>query len=1171
MAESPTMDSSGSGDKQLIPRFASFKPPLAPPAPPADHNNESHDRHGSDHPHHFSVVKPRERAKYKTLSPPHKEDTRGRRRRHVPQGHDSASVRRHFHERYGDPPKLGSFFPDFTEAPEHVESEEKNDLFFIDLEGDPYMLKYGMGNRYSVPKFPLFGGGRILGLPSNLRIDFEATNASSQAFCDELVLKDIVAQDRVRPNRIWSKLSSSENATLLRPRNDQTSDLQADWIKDFIPFETSDETHLPDALPSNGENHTGAPEAAQVDPVSEIMQRNGELVRAVQADLTDAQSWIRLIDYQDFVLFGPQKDNRSLSYSERQVLADKKFDLYEQGLNRVSAGPGRERLFLAMLEEGAKVWDTKQLLKQWQFVVEAESESVYLRVKYLDFCQTNFLEFNVDVCWQAFLDCMQLNADFTDDPQKSQVQCYLFLRLTLFLREAGYMEMAVGLWQAVLEFTCFRPSSVARNLEMALSDFKDFWVSEVARIGEEGGRGWKSRTATDVAPLSHEYKTKVDTRRLVVSWAAAERERICKSRMPSRANDVMNEIDPCRSVIFPDLRQILPHFWNFNARAVNMLVECFLRFCHLPCPTTVDNVYSIRLWDGDSFLRNELVSNAEYKREHLFPANEADNASSLFAFPHHSFVHSIHTLFTDSESWFSSLDSWITRAKNESFLIDVNWVRWTLQSLVEVAPLSQEFAEVALAVELVCDSNLATKYAKKLLKKRPSLRLYNALALIHRRSGNHDFADNVWITTIEIGGPSLDPRTVQSGIVWNSMIWEMLHSHNPHRAAALLKVLPSGKVGDSLKLSNDAELADFSPADVLRTKEFLLRAQQRAWAPVEPETYVAWVDSLAILYYLTKQPFDRVLGVYNNILSTLEAGIIGIQNWTDLTVELLHQARAQLMYHHIKSARVFKSAQIRTALLQSISLFPENTMFLSLLMLKDIKIGIFDRFSDVRSMTEMTDLNTLHDWHDDINITDIISRGVPVSTHLLLIYMEFVCPAFGKTVVGSIRSAFENAIGDRPVSGPSGKVLGSNKARPNLSLWKWYILYELYCNNDVSRAKAVFYRAIRTCPWSKELIMIAFEHLRGDLTQLLHKPLSETPQGENVAFGLRFDALQEIYMSTCEKDIRLHAQIDRWIMDIVTSSGYVADGLEPGQEPNDAELKLARAFPSPGSILEGRL
>ena len=86
-------------------------------------------------------------------------------------------------------------------------------------------------------------------------------------------------------------------------------------------------------------------------------------------------------------------------------------------------------------------------------------------------------------------------------------------------------------------------------------------------------------------------------------------------------------------------------------------------------------------------------------------------------------------------------------------------------------------------------------------------------------------------------------------------------------------------------------------------------------------------------------------------------------------------------------------------------------------------------------------------------------------------------------------------------------------------IWKLYIIFEVYHTQDIGAAKAVFYRAIRACPWSKQLFMLAFQHLQDEK---VHRII----QGKSKSSGFIFEDLYSLYRTMTEKQLRIHVDIE---------------------------------------------
>lgn len=682
----------------------------------------------------------------------------------------------------------------------------------------------------------------MLGLPSRYKIDRDTVGENA------LVIRTIGGQDdssKLKSRNILSGLKK-EKGKLLRVRPQPISDATADFAKDYLSLNVLERKHrggLEDVdsddekyayrsihgkakpehyLPSDVEavsETDSEDEGFRVDLDEEIKQTNAELSRKTEANPSDVGAWLQLIDHQDSIISGSERESRPLTYAEKTSLADIKLSLYEKALKRVGSIRAKERLLLGLLEEGAKLWDTKKLSEQWQNTLRSNSQFIGLWVKYLDFRQTQFMDFTYDRCLATFVDCLKLNQSSPGSPEKVYVQCYLFLRLTLFMREAGFAENAVGLWQAILELTFFplEDSNLQNNRDGLLSNFMTFWESEVARIGEFGAQGWKSGNSAPIEPKTSSPKSSIIPKSIFKSWTACERERIVKARLPARSLDEVEDDDPYRVVIFSDLQDILSIFWESNSAEV--LIDSFLLFCHLPPLTTPSNAQTTSRWAGDNFIRNELMSNPDSTLEGwFFKESNKGSSSAPISFPHPYFVHNLETLFSGQETWFSSFQSWVKATMDAQSDIDPDWVRRALRLLVEASPSNDDLAEYALALEFAYNSKEAKKFAKSLLKKRSSnLRLYNAYALMESRSGNLSAAEHVWATTLSMSKTFADQDRVDNGVLWRTWIWESLETRDMARASHLLLALPQQSV-DLNSLVEASGQPIFSVTNLLRTQ-----------------------------------------------------------------------------------------------------------------------------------------------------------------------------------------------------------------------------------------------------------------------------------------------------------------------------------------------------------------
>lgn len=171
--------------------------------------------------------------------------------------------------------------------------------------------------------------------------------------------------------------------------------------------------------------------------------------------------------------------------------------------------------------------------------------------------------------------------------------------------------------------------------------------------------------------------------------------------------------------------------------------------------------------------------------------------------------------------------------------------------------------------------------------------------------------------------------------------------------------------------------------------------------------------------------------------------------------EYLHQSFARLLYYHATHTHIFKPSDIRSILAENINQFPQNTIFLSLYAWNEARFRISDR---VRSIVKELVLRGSGDMK-----TGAQDSVIP---HFFAIHSELHRGVTFGSNIFTIRSTFERAV-------------ESDSGAHCAGLWKLYFLFE-HSRSETERAKTVFWRGLRACPWAKDLYMLAFEHLRGD-------------------------------------------------------------------------------------------
>lgn len=236
---------------------------------------------------------------------------------------------------------------------------------------------------------------------------------------------------------------------------------------------------------------------------------------------------------------------------------------------------------------------------------------------------------------------------------------------------------------------------------------------------------------------------------------------------------------------------------------------------------------------------------------------------------------------------------------------------------------------------------------------------------------------------------------------------------------------------------------------------------------------------------------------------------------------------------------MYKPSLIRDVLTESISQFRHNTIFLTLFAWNESRFRIAERVRDV-----LREITVLKRNRSDAH-SSTASDPIPITTHFFSVYTEVVRPVYAGSTLYSVRAAFEKAIDDatQPSSAAAAdddyynenrstathnRSLSSGRCSP--SLWKLYVLFEL-SRGQIQRAKDIFYRGMRACPWSKDLLMLAFTHLRADVIEQgqgqgqgdIQGPVAVSREKEQ---GMDLEELRRVYHVLVEKGLRIHVDIE---------------------------------------------
>ncbi|KAK2004821.1 DUF1740-domain-containing protein [Colletotrichum falcatum] len=1073
--------SEAGGGELTVPKFSSFKPKTATTTPPDvieshnnkdekdDHVREKRSRYESRH-HHDRVK--------------HRSEHRHHRRR----GSHSRSQEQALAEN-----------PSVPIVPDEKATESS---FFFDKRGDPLIRRYGGNDRSRVPIYRRGYRGRVLGSDGYLLIDRDGPQErfsirmpgeGSLTFRDRALFQAKV--HRGKPKRI--RLRAQTNEIELR-----------DAEEEFVPLSTSTKRRRTEEPGSSGDERpsyrsiegkakahefsdsdidfdSDSREEADLDMDNPLKQRSIQLSRQVKEHPENIETWLELITHQDVLLNAGQSLDRHVTKAEVHSFAEIKISMFESALAQAKKPEDEERLLLGLMLEGSTVWSTSKLDSRWEEVMKKHDSSFCLWKSRVDHKLTNLSTFQYTEIKAMHINRLQAvskqakvsaspdpgHLTNSSDTSRYEQMIFVFLRVTRFAYGAGFRELAIAAWQALLELNLQRPSNFEDSTQSQILDaFRDFWEDESPRIGEKSAFGWdhyvRANGAVDLAEPWRDEGSVQESRDVYKSWGATERLRAANARTPARATDDVLEEDPYRVVMFSDIEEILfiipsgvvPAIWK-------QLVDAFLLFCCLPP--------AFRASDWTEAAENDTLvtgSMSLFENDVLRKPNEPDvmdesKKTPVFRQDGSRFVASPDLLFAGSD-WFSLFSGWTSTSKTSDGPVDLAWLANALRLLASSKRFG-ELAEYSLSIEAINDPASIKKRAKAFIKQDPTnLRLYNAYALAEVAFGRQEVGQQV----ITSAAGLISTSNSSAGLMlWKTWAWMDLHAGNNVQAIARLCAATDGSFRNAVVAT---------PSQLLKAHQSLLANLERQIFNGQLDDAIITTECLALLVYLTSQegsePTSETQGSISAAMEriwTMSSEFCTRGQSKSPMHERLLQAGARLLYHHA-SRGPFRRAYLREQLSQFIELFPRNTMFLSLFSWASTTFGIDDPVRDILRKVALTNGN------------DCIGNRIFAVRYELQ-----------KGNVHSTQAAFERAL-DTPA------------CRSNPDIWRCYIKFSYARKQFRAKAKDAFFRGLRHCPWSKDLALEAYTTLINVMDDF---------------------ELRSVFNTISSKGLRVHVDLDEFV------------------------------------------
>ncbi|CAO3697494.1 unnamed protein product [Rhizopus microsporus] len=933
--------------------------------------------------------------------------------------------------------------PSKEREPLHSGELKTGFTFIIDKRGDPELSFYGGTHSYSVPAFRQSGYGRVLGFNWNERL---IVNQGKLELVDILTSKPARYTDS---EYAWKEIDKSlKRIRIKKQENDQDPfSLSSGYVQLSDDHQKKKKADY-ESLVSTGVDYRSL-EGNKVRTVREedeeeeegesyndiIRRRTVEYNQRLDKEPENVDLWLEFIRFQDEAAEGL---DASATKSNQSSLNEVKLSIFEKAL---MYNPKDERLILAYLACGATIWDTLTLLREWDKQLKLYPDSIKLWSEYINTRQTSFSSFSFTECIKVFEDALSILKRQLDRArhreEREDIEClivYIILRTCLLMKQSGYIERAYSVFQAIVEYNLFAPAGIQDKL----GAFMEFWDNEVPRFGEKEAQGWNTYYNTKA---DYEHRPEEEENVEIINlqdWARHEIEADQKHRLPMRMTQIDDESvdeDPFRVTLFDDIQPFLFEFTTFAARQTLI----YSIFVFLGLNYTPPNIGTNTHFFTDTFTHNDLpldkfwpensnkqpclvwyVSGVPMEPEQIVTENDP------FSIPP-SYPVGLSELFAQPQHWFCS-------SKIEYNKVDREFTKCAFEQLLKLER-SMHLTLCYLSFESNYEYKAGRKLAKSLLKDdRTNLVLWTAYAQMEKSHNKIDEARKVYMTALSTYRSFSESEQLAAPLMYQMFAKLEMENGQPAEALKILVSMSGDKPYDVNMPLPTATL-------ILRAREYFAQKtlQLSVLSEMESEMQagINMVVCSALFEYLSSglenacKVFDRTLDYIKE--RKAERGYVS---------ELVMTEYANLLYQHTKYHQLeggFQPRMMRRKMEQAIQLFPNNTMFFSFYIWNESRAKVFNRVQAL--------FNT------------VLSKESNVVLWLSAIYNEL--HRYKPYQANLVRDLFERSIQDI-------------NTKSSIILWKCYIKFELLQRN-IERAKGLFYRSLRECPWSKELYIIGIE------------------------------------------------------------------------------------------------
>ncbi|XP_003939913.1 nuclear exosome regulator NRDE2 isoform X1 [Saimiri boliviensis] len=981
------------------------------------------------------------------------------------------------------------------------------ETFRTDKKPDPANWEYKSLYRGDIARYKRKGDSCLGINPAKQRISWEGTSTEkkhSHKQVERYFTKKSVGLMNIDGVAISSKTEppSSDPASFIPVKDLEDAAPVTTWLNPLGIYDQSTTQWLQGQGPP--EQESKQPDTQPDSESAALKARVEEFNRRVRENPRDTQLWMAFVAFQDEVMKSPglyaieegeqEKRKRSL-----KLILEKKLAILERA---IESNQSSVDLKLAKLKLCTEFWEPSTLVKEWQKLIFLHPNNTVLWQKYLLFCQSQFSTFSISKIHSLYGKCLSTLSAVKDGsilshpalPGTEEAMFALFLQHCHFLRQAGHSEKAISLFQAMVDFTFFKPDSLKdMPTKGQVEFFEPFWDSGEPRAGEKGARGWKAwmhqqerggwvvinPDEDDDEPEEDDQEIKDKTLPRWQIWLAAERSRDQRHWRPWRPDKTKKQTeedceDPERQVLFDDIGQSLIRLSSQDLQF--QLVEAFLQFLGVPSGFTLPASCLYLAMDENSIFDNGLY----------------DEKPLTFFNPLFSGASSVGRMDR------LGCPRW-TRGQNregEEFIRNVFHLVMPLFSGKEKSQLCFSWLQYEIGKVMWClhtknkkrlksQGKNCKKLAKNLLKEpenRNSFCLWKQYAHLEWLLGNTEDARKVFDTALGTAGSQglKDSELCELSLLYAELEVELLPEVRGAASARAVHILT--------KLTESSPYGPYTgevlAVHILKARKAYEHALQDCLgdscvsdpAPTDSCTRLISLAKCFMLFQYLTIGIGAAVRIYEQVFAKLHGSVFpegsgegnsaSSQSWSSV-LEAITLMHASLLRFHMKVS-VYPLAPLREALSQALKLYPGNqVLWRSYVQIqnKSHSASKTRRFFD--TITRSAKL--LEPWLFAIEAEKMRKRLVETVQRLDGREIHATIPETGLT--HRIQALFENAM--RSDGGSQCPLL-----------WRMYLNFLVSLGNK-ERSKGVFYKALQNCPWAKVLYLDAVEYFPEEMQEVL--------------------------------------------------------------------------------------